>query len=91
MLESSVSSLVEDNNFASITEAEERVIMALIEHDCTQKEAGPLLHLSTRTVNSHMGNARNRFGVKGNISLIIRLLREGQIEVPGLVATDPII
>lgn len=59
----------------------EREIMILISSGKKNREIGGMLHISTRTVDTHRSNILKKLGVKSNAELVRIAIAEGMISV----------
>jgi len=59
----------------------EREIMILIANGKRNREIGVMLHISTRTVDTHRSNILKKLGVKSNAELVKIAIAEGMISV----------
>lgn len=59
----------------------EREIMIFIANGRRNREIGALLHISTRTVDTHRSNILKKLGVKSNAELVKIAISEGMISV----------
>jgi two-component system response regulator NreC len=59
----------------------EREIMVLIANGKRNREIGSLLHISTRTVDTHRSNILKKLGIKTNAELVKISIAEGLVSV----------
>ena len=59
----------------------EREIMVLIANGRRNREIGELLHISTRTVDTHRSNILKKLGIKSNAELVKIAISEGMVSV----------
>jgi DNA-binding NarL/FixJ family response regulator len=71
----------EANSSVSFLSAREREIMIHIADGRRNREIGALLHISTRTVDTHRSNILKKLGVKSNAELVKIAISEGMISV----------
>jgi DNA-binding NarL/FixJ family response regulator len=58
----------------------EREVLKLIAEAHTNREIGGLLHLSTKTVESHRANLLRKLGMRDRVELVRYAIRRGLIE-----------
>lgn len=65
----------------TLLSAREREIMTHIANGMRNREIGALLHISTRTVDTHRSNILKKLGLKSNAELVKLAISEGMISV----------
>jgi len=71
----------EASSSVSLLSTREREIMTHIANGKRNREIGALLHISTRTVDTHRSNILKKLGVKSNAELVKIAISEGMISV----------
>jgi DNA-binding NarL/FixJ family response regulator len=69
--------------------AREAEVLGLIAEGLTADEAGDRLFLSTETIHTHVRNASRKLGARGRLHAVVLALRQGDLELKGLVRVGP--